>query len=132
MNALILLMYDLQKPIIIVLVSISIVGAIGIPMGDPQFLANAIGLELAFVSLASLSAIRIKFALIPNIVIACTVIIGNTLSAQHMDIMTSLNPIDNAIVLIVGGYILQALLLITSALQIKNRRNVVNLAKNGE
>jgi hypothetical protein len=35
-----------------VLVAISIVGALAIPFGDPQFLDRAIALELSFITLA--------------------------------------------------------------------------------
>ena len=41
-------------PVVIVLVTISIVGAIAIPFGDPQFLDRAIALELSFTTLAVL------------------------------------------------------------------------------
>jgi len=39
-------------PVVIVLTVISIVGAIAIPFGDPQFIDRAIVLELSFVTLA--------------------------------------------------------------------------------
>jgi hypothetical protein len=41
-------------PVVIVLVTISIVGAIAIPFGDPQFLDRAIALDLSFTTLAVL------------------------------------------------------------------------------
>ena len=45
----------LFTPVFIVLVAISIVGAIVIPFGDPQFLDRAIALELSFIMLAVLT-----------------------------------------------------------------------------
>ena len=39
-------------PVVIVLTAISIVGAIAIPFGDPQFIDRAIALELSFITLA--------------------------------------------------------------------------------
>ena len=39
-------------PVVIVLLAISIVGALAIPFGDPQFLDRAIALELSFITLA--------------------------------------------------------------------------------
>jgi hypothetical protein len=45
----------LFTPVVIVLVAISIVGAIAIPFGDPQFLDRAIALELSFIALAVLT-----------------------------------------------------------------------------
>lgn len=62
---------------------------------------NAIVLETTFVTLAILSFWRLRYALIPNMII---VIIGNTASTKHLEIMSSLEPLENAIVLIVGGY----------------------------
>ena len=41
--------------VVIILVAISIVGAIAIPFGDPQFLGRAIALELSFITLAVLT-----------------------------------------------------------------------------
>ena len=111
----------LQKNVIAVLIAISVVGVLGIPLGDPKFIAEGIALELSFVALTILSVKRIKYALIPNIIIACLVISGNTISPKHTEIMLSLNPLYNAIILIVGGYILQVLLLATSILTYKNR-----------
>lgn len=122
-------MLDTKKTIPVILIGISIVGALGIPMGDPRFFVNALGLEFVFVSLAILSIRRLKFSLIPNMIISCVVIIGNTISPQHVDIMISLNPIENAVVLIIGGYILQALLFVTSFIQLKNRKKLVNIKK---
>ena len=41
--------------VVIILVAISIVGAIAIPFGDPQFLGRAIALELSFITLVVLT-----------------------------------------------------------------------------
>lgn len=114
----------MQKIIVTVLISISIVGVLGIPLGDPKFITEGIALELAYISLAILSFKKIRYVLIPNIVIACLVIVGNTLSPKHTEIMLSLTPLYNAIILIVGGYILQALLLAVNLLGLKNRKQV--------
>ncbi len=57
--------------------------------------------------------------MIPNIVIAGMVISGNTLSPVHINIMLSLNPIYNAIILLIGGYRLQGLLVITTVADYK-------------
>lgn len=97
-----------------VLIAISIIGMLGIPIGDPKFIAVALALEGSFIALTILSIKKIKYALIPNIVIASIVISGNTLSPVHINIMLSLNPIYNAIILLTGGYILQGLLVVTT------------------
>ena len=114
----------MRKIIVAVLISINAVGVLGIPLGDPKFITEGIALELAYVGLAILSIKKIRYALIPNIAIACLVVAGNTLSPKHTEIMLSLTPLYNAIILIVGGYILQALLLVTNLLGLKNRKQV--------
>lgn len=114
----------LQKLIFSTLAAICITGIIGIPMGDPQFIANAILLESVFVTLAVISLWRIKIVAIPGIIISMIVIIGNTASPKHMTIMTSLVPIENAIVLIVGGYALQGLLLMSSSILLIKRKQL--------
>ena len=111
----------LQKNVIAVLIAISVTGVLGIPLGDPKFIAEGIALEISFVALTILSVKKIKYTLIPNIIIACLVISGNTVSPKHTEIMLSLNPLYNAIILIVGGYMLQGLLLATSVLAYKNK-----------
>ena len=80
-----------------------------IPLGDPKFIVEAIG-ESSYIDLTILSVKKISYSLIPNIVIASMVITGNTLSPKYVDIMLSLNPLYNAIILIVGGYILHGCL----------------------
>ena len=89
-----------QKTIIVILFSISV---IGIQIGNPKFLTNAIALESAFVALTALSFWRLRYVLIPNMIITIIVIIGNTASPKHLEIMSSFEPLENAIVLIVGG-----------------------------
>ena len=102
-------------------------------MGDPRLVANAISLELAFVGLAIASFRWLKYSLIPNMAIACIVFIGNTISPRHVEIMTTLTPLENAIVLIVGGYVLQVSLFVTSFIQFRNRKKLVDVkTKEGE
>ncbi|CUR51863.1 conserved membrane protein of unknown function [Nitrosotalea devaniterrae] len=105
-----------------VLVSICIVGAFGIPLGDPKFFVQAIALESSFIALAIISLKNFRYAYIPNFIIASMVIGGNTISPKHLEIMSTLHPFYNAIVLIVGGYVLQALLLVTNAITLKQYR----------
>ena len=42
------------SPVVAVLTAISVVGAIAIPFGDPQFIDRAIALELTFIALTAL------------------------------------------------------------------------------
>ena len=111
-----------HRYVVAVLVSICIVGAFGIPLGDPKFFIQAISLESAFIILAIVSLKNFKYAYIPNFIIAGIVIVGNTISPKHLEIMSTLNPLYNAIVLIVGGYILQVLLLLTNGITLTHHR----------
>lgn len=115
----------MERSLVTVLVAISVVGMLGIPLGDPKFLGVAIALEASYIGLTILSLKRIRYALIPNIVIAAIVIGGNTLSPTHTDIMLALKPLWNAVILIVGGYVLQSLLILTSILAYRKLRQLV-------
>jgi hypothetical protein len=97
--------------VVAVLAAISIVGAIAIPFGDPQFIDRAIALELAFISLTLLTYKGFRKALYACIPIAAVVMIGNSLAPPHVEIMTTFSKPFNAVVLIIGGYILQAALI---------------------
>lgn len=131
-----------------VLVAIVAVGLIGIPLGDPRFLYTAIALECAYIGLAVLSlkivmnngeksekGMRItrvrmrmtRIVTIPSIVVASMVIVANTLSTTHVSIMISLTPLYNALILIVGGYVLQVLLIISSLYEYRRIMRVADL-----
>ncbi|MGI0047842.1 MAG: hypothetical protein ACREBB_11755 [Nitrosotalea sp.] len=107
-------MDKIRRKIVTILVAVSITGVLGIPLGDPKFIPQALGLEGCFVALAILTAKNYKYAYIPNFIIACIVIIGNSAFYKHIEIMTTFHPLYNALILITGGYILQILLLITN------------------
>ena len=85
--------------VLVILTSIIIVGLIAIPIGNPRFIDRAIALEVA-------------------------VIIGNSLTPRHVELMITFAKPLNSIVLIFGGYILQAALLYSSlgAIIISDRR----------
>jgi hypothetical protein len=120
--------YAMRRNVVAVLIAISVVGVIGIPLGDPDFLAVSIVLEASYIALTIVSIMKIKYALIPNITIACIVIAGNTFSPTHTDIMLSLDPVYNALVLIIGGYVLQGLLLVASVLTYRSIRQTSKIA----
>lgn len=103
-----------NKALVAVLAAISVVGILSMPMGDPRFIGVAIALVASFITLTILSIKKIRYALVPNMTIAGIVIVGNTFSPIHLNIMLTLEPIPNAVILIVGGYVLQALLIVTS------------------
>ena len=69
-------------------------------MGDPKFFLQAISLESIFIALTILSIKKVRLALIP----------------KHIDIMFSLTPFANAIILIIGGYLLQIMLISSSTI----------------
>jgi hypothetical protein len=128
-------------PIVIVLVAISVVGAMAIPFGDPQFLDRAIALELSFITLAvillldgRLNAVKIplaKFALYACIPLALIVMVGNSLASPHVEMMTTFSKPFNAVMLIIGGYVLQAALVGTTTFQlVRTRQGIVQKQNN--
>jgi hypothetical protein len=119
-------MNHIQKGLVSVLVAVCITGAFGISLGDPKFFVEAFALEFSFIVLAIVSAKNFRYAYIPNFIIAILVIVGNTVSPKHIEIMSTLHPLYNGIVLIVGGYILQGLLLITNTLAYKKYKQVIS------
>ena len=117
-------MNGMQKNVVIVLAAVSVVGVLGIPLGDPKFIPQALLLEGCFVALTVLTAKNYKRVYIPNFVIAGIVISGNSAFYKHIEIMITLHPFYNALVLIIGGYVLQVLLLITNYLAYKQDKHV--------
>ncbi|MGI0101049.1 MAG: hypothetical protein ACREA7_00460 [Nitrosotalea sp.] len=117
-------MDKMQQNVVIILAAVSSVGVLGIPLGDPKFILQALLLEGCFVSLAVLTAKNFKRVYIPNFVIAGIVIAGNSAFYKHIEIMTTLHPLYNAIVLITGGYVLQVLLLITNYLAYRQYKHL--------
>lgn len=121
-----------STPVVIVLLAISIVGALAIPFGDPQFLDRAIALELSFITLAIVLLLDVraavkklplgKLALYACIPLAVIVIVGNSLAPPHIEIMTTFSKPFNALLLIIGGYILQAALIGTTVMQLARTR----------
>ena len=119
-------------PVVIVLLAISIVGALAIPFGDPRFLDRAIALELSFITPAILLLLDVrgavkklplgKLALYACIPIAVIVILGNSLAPPHIEIMTTFSKPFNALLLIIGGYILQAALIGTTVMLLARTR----------
>jgi hypothetical protein len=111
-------------PVLIVLVSIIIIGMIGIPFGDPRFIVYAILLEILYISLAVLIAKGYKKPLYVCILIAIIIIVGNSFVNAHIHRIMSVSKPLNTIVLVMGGYILQGLLIYTStvATRMENKK----------
>jgi len=114
------------NPVATVLAAISIVGGIAIPFGDPQFVDRAIALELTFVALTVLIYNGFRRALYACIPLAILVIIGNSLAPPHVEIMTTFSKPFNAAILIIGGYILQAVLIATTIKALRSYKIVQN------
>lgn len=108
---------------LIILVFITVLGLIAIPFGNPKFIDRAIILELSFATLSVLiwkGYNKVLYACIP---IAALVIIGNSLAPPHINLMMSFSKPLNAIILIIGGYVLQIALIYTSLRSIINIRS---------
>lgn len=127
--------------IVFVLAVISIVGAIAIPFGAPQFLYRAVALELSFITLVVVILLGnrlivnkvplAKIALYACIPLAIIVILGNSLASPHVEMMTTFSKPFNAIMLIIGGYVLQGALIGTTILQlVRTRQGIVQNQKN--
>jgi hypothetical protein len=108
---------------IIILVSIAAIGLIAIPFGNPKFIDRAVILELSFTILSALIWKGYGKALYACIPIAALVIIGNSLAPPHVNLMMTFSKPFNAIILIVGGYVLQIALIYTSLRSILNIRS---------
>ncbi len=105
--------------VLVILISITIIGIIGIPFGDPRFVIYAVFLELVYASLAVLVAKGYRKPLYVCIFLAIIIIVGNSFVNAHINrIMTLSRPL-NTMVLIVGGYLLQGLLVYTSAMALR-------------
>jgi hypothetical protein len=93
---------------------ISALGVVAIPFGNPKFIGEAIIVELLFITLSVLVWRGYTKALFGCIALALIVIIGNTASPTHVHLMTTFLKPANALILIIGGYILQGILIYTS------------------
>src|SRR5690606_6078458 len=113
------------SPLVAVIAAISVVGAIAIPFEDPQFIDRAIALELSFIALAVLTYKGFRKAFYACIPLAIIVMIGNSLAPPHVQIMTTFSKPFNAVLLIIGGYILQLALIITTIHELRKHREVV-------
>jgi hypothetical protein len=109
--------------VLITLILISALGVIAIPFGNPKFIPEAIIIELSFITLSILIWRGYTKALYACIALASIVVIGNTVSPAHVHLMTTFSKPANAIILIIGGYILQAALIYTSLVAIAGTRS---------
>lgn len=122
-------MNKIQKSVVIILTAISVVGVLGIPLGNPKFIPQALILEGCFIVLAVLTAKNYKHVYIPNFIISGVVITGNSIFYKHVEIMTTFHPLYNALVLIIGGYVLQILLLVTNYLAYRQHKHLITSSR---
>ncbi len=113
-----------HKSLVAILGALAAVGVLGMALGEPRFIAQALVLAGCFGTLAVLSAKNYRRIYIPNFIIAGVVIAGNSAFYKHIEIMSTLHPLYNAIVLITGGYVLQVLLIITNYLAYKQQKQL--------
>ena len=104
----------INRHILINLILISALGVVAIPFGNPKFIGEALIVELSFIILSVLVWRGYTKALYACIALALTLIIGNTTSPAHIHLMTTFSKPANALILIIGGYILQGILIYTS------------------
>jgi hypothetical protein len=104
----------INNHVLITLILISSLGGVAIPFGNPKFISEAIIVELSFITLSVLVWRGYTRALYACIALALTVTIGNTASPAHIHLMTTFSKPANALILIIGGYILQGILIYTS------------------
>jgi hypothetical protein len=112
-----------SRHVLITLTLISALGVIAIPFGNPKFIPEAIIIELSFITLSILIWRGYTKALYACIALASIVVIGNTVSPAHVHLMTTFSKPANALILIIGGYILQAALIYTSLVAIAGIRS---------
>jgi len=103
-----------DRHVLITLILISALGVIAIPFGSPKFIGEAIVIELSFITLSILIWKGYTKALYACIALALTVVVGNCTSPAHVHLMTTFTKPANALILIIGGYILQGTLICTS------------------
>ena len=103
-----------DRHVLMTLILISAVGLIAIPFGSPKFIGEAIAIELSFVTLSVLIWRGYTRALYVCIGFSTMVFVGNSISPAHVHLMTTFSKPVNALILIIGGYILQGMLIYTS------------------
>jgi hypothetical protein len=113
-----------HRATVITLLCISIIGVIAIPFGNPKLIYGSIALELLFIILTYLVWKESSKALYACILVGFTVIIGNSLAPPHVHLMTTFEKPINAVVLMVGGYVLQGLLIVFGLKAIMERRSL--------
>ena len=114
-----------ERLVLITLTSIIAIGIIGIPFGDPRFIPIAVLFEVGFIALIVFVVKGYTKALYVCIILAGLIIIGNSVTDAYIHRMMTLTKSINTVILIIGGYILQGLLIYASASAIVDRKRTV-------
>jgi hypothetical protein len=85
---------------------------------------GSIALELLFITLTFLVWKGFSKAIYVCIPVGLLVIIGNSLAPPHVHLMTTFEKPINAVILIVGGYVLQGMLIFFSLKTVLERRSI--------
>lgn len=104
-------------------------------------LIGAIALELSFITLAVVILLcdrltvrtvpLARLALYACIPLAIIVMVGNSIASPHVEMMTTFSKPFNAVMLIIGGYVLQGALIGATILQlVRTRQGIVQNQKN--
>lgn len=121
-------MNSYTTPVVASLLGIVITGIFGIRLVVELGVSNMliyisyIGLAV-FILLIPISVKGIRWGFLVNILMAGIVLTVNTITAAHMNIVFSLDPVYNAVILIIGSYVLQPILLISSLRAFRFYRN---------
>lgn len=121
-------MKSYNKPIIVTLIAVIITGILGIRLiteiGVPQFLIFTSYVVLGgFIIMIPLSILRLRLGSILSIILAIIVIIASSSSPTHVNVMQTLNPLYDALILIIGAYVLQPILILLSARAFRSARS---------
>ena len=114
-----------ESLVLITLTSIIAICLIGIPFGDPRLIPIAVLCELGYIALIVFVVKGYTKALYMCIILAGLIIIGNSITGAHIHRMITLVKPINTIVLIIGGYILQGLLIYASTSAIVGKKRTV-------
>ncbi len=84
-----------------------------------------------FITLAILTYKGFRKALYACIPLAVIVMVGNSLASPHVEMMTTFSRPFNAVMLIIGGYVLQAALIGTTILRlVRTRQGIIQKQEN--
>ena len=120
-----------RTPVVVTLIAILIVGGLGIRLitaiGVPQILIYISYIALVVYLLMIPLAIRGRaIGFIINTLLALIIMVANTVTGAHVSILLSFDPFYNATIILIGAYLLQFILLITSLRALRGNRSTAD------